>query len=65
MEYYFEQSNNNTFEKTNGGYDFFKLRIDFIYRKKIKLYYNLIFNSKILTTLLNCENAYLSFKISW
>ena len=36
MEYYFEQSNNNTFEKTNGGYDFFKLRIDFIYRKKIK-----------------------------
>ena len=31
MEYYFEQSNNNTFEKTNGGYDFFKLRIDFIY----------------------------------
>lgn len=36
MQYYFEQSNNNTFEKTNGGYDFFKLRIDFMYRKKIK-----------------------------
>jgi glycosyltransferase involved in cell wall biosynthesis len=36
MEYYFEQSNNNTFEKTNGGYHFFKLRIDFIYRRKIK-----------------------------
>ena len=36
MEYYFEQSYNNTFEKTNGGYNFFKLRIDFIYRRKIK-----------------------------
>ena len=29
-------NNNNTFEKTNGGYHFFKLRIDFIYRRKIK-----------------------------
>jgi glycosyltransferase involved in cell wall biosynthesis len=36
MEYYFDQSNNNTLEKTNGGYNFFKLRIDFLYRKKIK-----------------------------
>ena len=36
MEYYFEQSYNDTFEKTNGGYNFFKLRIDFIYRRKIK-----------------------------
>ena len=36
MEYYFEQSYNDTFEKTNGGYNFFKLRIDFMYRRKIK-----------------------------
>ena len=36
MEYYFVQSYNDTFEKTNGGYNFFKLRIDFIYRRKIK-----------------------------
>ena len=31
MEYYFEQSDNDAFEKTNGGYNFFKLRIDFLY----------------------------------
>ena len=36
MEYYFDQSNNNTFEKTIGGYDFFKLRIDLLYKNKIK-----------------------------
>jgi len=36
MEYYFEQSDNDAFEKTNGGYNFFKLRIDFLYRTKIK-----------------------------
>ena len=36
MEYYFVQSNNNTFEKTMGGYNFFKLRIDLLYKNKIK-----------------------------
>ena len=36
MEYYFDQSNNNTFEKTMGGYNFFKLRIEFLYKNKIK-----------------------------
>ena len=36
MEYYFAQSNNNTFEKTMGGYNFFKLRIDLLYKNKIK-----------------------------
>ena len=36
MEYYFEQSYEDTFEKTNGGYNFFKLRIDYLYRSKIK-----------------------------
>ena len=36
MEYYFEQSYEDTFEKTNGGYNFFKLRIDYLYRRKIK-----------------------------
>lgn len=36
MEYYFVQSNNNTFEKIFGGYNFFKIRIDFLYKNKIK-----------------------------
>ena len=36
MEYYYVQSNNNTFEKTMGGYNFFKSRIDFLYKNKIK-----------------------------
>ena len=36
MEYYFKQSYNDSFEKTNGGYNFFKLKIDYLYRGKIK-----------------------------
>lgn len=36
MYYYFEQSDNNVFEKTKGGYDFFKLKINHPYQKQIK-----------------------------
>ena len=36
MEFYYEQSDNNTFDKTMGGYNFFDLRINFIYKDKIK-----------------------------
>jgi glycosyltransferase involved in cell wall biosynthesis len=59
MEYYFDQSNNNTFEKTMGGYNFFKLRIDFLYRKKIKyltkgfIYINNILNLYIKSNFFN------------
>ena len=59
MEYYFDQSNNNTFEKTMGGYNFFKLRIDLLYRKKIKyltkgfIYINNILNLYIKSKFFN------------
>jgi glycosyltransferase involved in cell wall biosynthesis len=36
MEFYYEQSDNNTYEKTMGGYNFFKSRIRYIYLKKIQ-----------------------------
>ena len=36
MEFYYEQSDNNRFEKTMGGYNFFELRINYMYKRKIK-----------------------------
>ena len=36
MEFYYIQSNNNSFEKTMGGYNFFILRVNKIYKRKIK-----------------------------
>lgn len=36
MYYYFDQSDNNIFEKTKGGYDFFNLKINYPYQKQIK-----------------------------
>ena len=36
MELYYVQSDNNTYEKTMGGYNFFKLRIKKIYYKRIQ-----------------------------
>ena len=36
MEFYYEQSDNNTYDKTMGGYNFFDLRINYIYKDKIK-----------------------------
>ena len=36
MDFYYHQSDDNTFEKINGGYNFFDLRIKFMYEKKIK-----------------------------
>ena len=36
MDYYFEQSDNNIFEKNKGGYNFFKLRIIRRYERQIK-----------------------------
>lgn len=36
MEFYYEQSDNNTFDKSMGGYNFFDLRVNKMYNKKIK-----------------------------
>ena len=36
MELYYVQSDNNTYEKTMGGYNFFKLRIKKIYYRRIQ-----------------------------
>ena len=36
MEFYYDQSDNNSFEKTMGGYNFFELRINYMYKRKIK-----------------------------
>ena len=36
MEFYYEQSDNNRFEKTMGGYNFFELRINYMFKRKIK-----------------------------
>ena len=36
MEFYYDQSDNNSFEKTMGGYNFFELRINYMYKSKIK-----------------------------
>lgn len=36
MEFYYEQSDNNRFEKTMGGYKFFELRINYMFKSKIK-----------------------------
>ena len=36
MKYYYEQSDNNTYEKIMGGYNFYKLRVNKRYRSKIK-----------------------------
>ena len=36
MEFYYEQSDNNRFEKTMGGYKFFELRINYMFKNKIK-----------------------------
>ena len=36
MDFYYEQSDNNTFDKTMGGYNFFELRVNHIYNTKIK-----------------------------
>ena len=36
MDFYYHQSDDNTFEKINGGYNFFDLRIKFMYETKIK-----------------------------
>ena len=36
MEFYYEQSDNKTFEKTMGGYNFFELRVKKMYNSKIK-----------------------------
>lgn len=36
MKYYYEQTDNNTYEKIMGGYNFYKLRLNKRYRRKIK-----------------------------
>ena len=36
MDFYYHQSDDNAFEKINGGYNFFDLRIKFMYETKIK-----------------------------
>ena len=36
MEFYYEQSDNNSFDKAKGGLDFFELKVNKIYSKKIK-----------------------------
>ena len=64
MEYYFEQSDNNTFEKTMGGYNFFELRIRNIYSRKIKYltngfnYINTIIDLYLNSSLFNNKQKY-------
>lgn len=36
MKYYYEQTDNNTYEKIMGGYNFYKLRLNKNYKRKIK-----------------------------
>ena len=35
MKYYYEQTDNNTYEKIMGGYNFYKLRVTQRYKRKI------------------------------
>ena len=54
MEFYFEQTENNTFEKTMGGYNFFELKIRNIYYSKIKYLTNgFIYINNIIDLYLN------------
>ena len=56
MKYYFEQTENNAFEKTRTGYNFFMLRV--VPRNKIRIkYLNYGFNfiNEVLDMYLNCS----------
>ena len=54
MEFYYEQSDNKTFEKTMGGYNFFELRVIKMYNSKIKyLSHGFNYINKILDLYLN------------
>ena len=54
MEFYYEQTDNNTFDKTMGGYNFFELRINYIYNKKINyLTSGFMYINKILDLYIN------------
>ena len=67
MEYYFVQSYNSTFEKTMGGYNFFILRIVFLYKRKIKyltkgfIYINKILNYVNIKYHFGMKNIYTIF----
>ena len=70
MDYYYEQSENNIFEKTKGGYRFFEYRIVRKYESKIKYltegfeYINLVLDKYINNTYINTKqkNKLKSFK---
>ena len=56
MEYYFEQSLNNYYEKVNGGYKFFTFRILRRYKDKIKYLTNgFDFINDVINIYLKCE----------
>ena len=54
MNFYYEQSDNNTFDKTMGGYNFFELRVNQVYNQKIKYLTNgFNYINKVLDLYLN------------
>ena len=64
MEFYFEQTDNNTFEKTMGGYNFFESRIKKIYYQKIQyltkgfIYINNIIDLYLNSSFFNKKQKY-------
>ena len=59
MDFYYEQSDNNTFDKTMGGYNFFEVRVNYMYSKQIKyltrgfLYINYVLDLYINSSFFN------------
>ena len=70
MDYYYEQSEDNNYEKTKGGYHFFKIRIARYYTDKIQFltkgfnYINRVINKYIYSPYINTteKNVLQSFK---